>query len=279
MQRLYNPKSPIPNPKSKIPMPNPFPGMNPYLEHPNIWPSIHNRLIVAIADALAPQILPKYFVDIERRVYQANGEDSLLVGIPDLVVQQRLRNQTNSNVAVAAPPVTPRRVRMPIPLEFRESYLEVREIATKQVVTVIEVLSPTNKRAGQGREIYEEKRSSVLGSRTHLVEIDLLQAGKPMPVLDCDIEANYRIVISRGDERPMADLYLFNLTDAIPSFPLPLRRGDVEPIVDLHRLINSIYARAGYDYVIDYNNSETVPQLSESEANWADGLLREKGLK
>ncbi|GET39283.1 DUF4058 family protein [Microseira wollei] len=262
-------------------MPNPFPGMNPYLEHPEIWPEVHNRLIIALADALVPQLVPKYRVNIEKRVYQVNGDDSLLVGIPDVVVQQRLQNQTNqtnSNVAVAAPPVTPRRVRMPIPLEFRERYLEVREIATKQVVTVIEVLSPTNKRAGQGREMYEEKRQQVLGSRTHLVEIDLLRAGKPMPVLDSDIEANYRILIGRGNERPMADLYLFNLPDAIPSFPLPLRRGDVEPIVDLQTLINSIYERAGYDYVIDYN-SETVPQLSESEAAWADGLLREKGLK
>jgi hypothetical protein len=261
-------------------MPNPFPGMNPYLEHPDIWPSIHNRLIVAIADALAPQILPKYFVDIPRRVYQVNRDDSLLIYIPDVVVQQRLRTQTNptnSNVAVAAPPIAPRRVRMPIPLEFRESYLEVREIATKQVVTVIELLSPTNKRPGQGREMYEEKRQQVLGSRTHLGEIDLLRGWQPMPVLDCDIEANYRILIGRGDERP-ADLYLFNLTDAIPSFPLPLRRGDVETIVDLPTLINSIYERAGYDYVIDYN-SETVPQLSESEAAWVDTLLREKGLR
>ena len=139
-------------------MANPFPGMNPYLEHPDVWPSIHNRLIVAIADSLAPQLLPKYFVDIEKRVYQINGEDALLIGLPDVVVQQRRQTQTDrttSNVAVAAPPVTPLRVRVPLPLEFREGYLEVREIATRQVVTVIELLSPTNKRTGKGRDIYE----------------------------------------------------------------------------------------------------------------------------
>jgi Protein of unknown function (DUF4058) len=262
-------------------MSNPFPGMNPYLEHPELWPEIHSKLIVAIADVLVPQLVPKYRVNIERRIYQVNGEDSLLVGIPDVVVQQRLRTQTDQtsyNVAVAAPPITPRRVRMPIPLEFRESYLEVRDIATKQVVTVIEVLSPTNKRPGQGREIYEEKRQQILGSRTHLVEIDLLREGKPMPVLECDIAANYRILLGRGDERPMADLYLFNLPDAIPSFPLPLRRGDVEPILDLQRLINDVYDRGAYDYAIDYN-SEIVPKLSESETAWADGWLREKGLR
>lgn len=262
-------------------MANPFPGMNPYLEHPDVWPSIHNRLIVAIADSLAPQLLPKYFVDIEKRVYQINGEDALLIGLPDVVVQQRRQTQTDrttSNVAVAAPPVTPLRVRVPLPLEFREGYLEVREIATRQVVTVIELLSPTNKRTGKGRDIYEEKRQQVLGSRTHFVEIDLVRTGKPMPVLDCDIEASYRILVSRGDQRPMADLYLFNLPDAIPVFPLPLRHGDVEPLVNLQALINGVYERAGYDFVIDYS-SEPVPPFSESDAAWADALLREKGLR
>jgi hypothetical protein len=31
-------------------MPSPFPGMDPYLENPEFWPGVHNRLIVAIID-------------------------------------------------------------------------------------------------------------------------------------------------------------------------------------------------------------------------------------
>ncbi len=49
-------------------MRSPFPGMNPYLEHPDRWSTVHNRLIVALADTLTPQLLPKYQVDID---YQA----------------------------------------------------------------------------------------------------------------------------------------------------------------------------------------------------------------
>lgn len=261
-------------------MPSPFPGMNPYLENPQLWPEVHNRLIVAISDVLVPQLLPKYRVALEKRVYQSDGDNAILIGIPDVTVQ-RLPSQTTSptsNVAVAAPLTKPLQVTVPMQMEFREGYLEVREIATKEVVTVIEVLSPTNKRTGQGREIYEEKRQQVLASRTHLVEIDLLRAGQPMPVFGNNIQGSYRILVSRGNRRPRAELYIFNLPDEIPAFPLPLRTGDVEPVVDLQALIGGVYDRSGYDFVIDYSG-EPVPPLSEADAAWANALLREKELR
>jgi len=160
----------------------------------------------------------------------------------------------------------------------REAYLEIRDMASKEVVTVIEVLSPANKRPGKGREMYEEKRDQVFGSRSHLVEIDLLGSYEPLPVFGNDIEGNYRILVSRADCRPMADLYLFNLPDAIPAFPLPLRGGDAEPIVDLQGLLNEVYDRAGYDFTLDYT-PDPVPPLSESDAVWADSLLRETSLR
>ncbi|WP_373537352.1 DUF4058 family protein [Microcoleus sp.] len=261
-------------------MPNPFPGMNPYLESPDFWPQVHHLLISSIFESLVPQLLPRYIVDIEKRVYEISGENSLLVGIPDVTVQRSpiQTNPTSSNIAVAAPPVTALKVRLPVPVEFREAYLEVRDTETRAVVTVIEVLSPANKRPGKGREMYEQKRERVFGSRTHLVEIDLLRSYQPLPVFGNDIEASYRILVSRRDCRPMADLYLFNLPDMIPQFPLPLRAGDVEPIVDLQALLNGVYDRAAYDFRIDYT-AEPVPPLSEADAAWADSLLRDKGLR
>jgi Protein of unknown function (DUF4058) len=258
-------------------MSNPFPGMNTYLEHPDVWPQVHHLLISNLLETLVPQLLPKYIVTIDKRIYQASeSEDDILVGLPDVSVQrsQSRTEATDSAVAVA----TPVEVRVPMLIEFREGYLEIRETKNKEVVTVIELLSPANKRAGQGRKTYEEKRQQILGSRTHLVEIDLLRGWKPLPVFDSNITANYRILVSREYRRHKADLYLFNLPDAIPTFPLPLRRGDVEPVVELQPLINRLYDRSGYDYTIDYN-SETVPKLSESEAAWVDTLLREKGLR
>ena len=69
-------------------MPSPFPGMNPYLEYPDRWPTVHNRLIVGLADFLTPLLLPKYQVDIDKRVYEVSDLNTLLVGKPDVTVQQ-----------------------------------------------------------------------------------------------------------------------------------------------------------------------------------------------
>ena len=260
-------------------MPSPFPGMDPYLEHPEIWPGVHHWLIIAIADVLVPQLRPKYRVAVEVRTYATSGVDSLLVGIPDVTVrrsQQRSQseaNQTLANLAVATPPATPVTVKVPMPLDIREGYLEVREVETREVVTAIELLSPGNKRAGKGRKVYEEKRQKVLGSQTHLVEIDLLRSGDPLPVLGAGVQSNYRILVSRSDCRPQADLYGFNLPDEIPAFRLPLRSEDSEPTVDLQALLGQVYDRAGYDLAIDYSR-DPVPPLSKAETTWTNHLLQ-----
>lgn len=260
-------------------MPSPFLGMNPYLENSALWSEVHSLLIAAIANSLNPVLRPRYRVAIEQRVYQSSATDSILVGIPDVAVQASQKTTTETgNIAVAAPPATSTTVTIPMPETIRESYLEVRDVATREVVTVIEVLSPKNKRSGEGRKAYDKKRSRVLGSSTHLVEIDLLRDGKPILILQNNIFSNYRILVSRSEYRPKADLYAFNLQNSIPAFSLPLREGDSEPIIDLQTLINELYDRASYDLIIDYRQ-EPVPALSEENAVWIDTLLREKGLR
>jgi hypothetical protein len=258
--------------------------MNPYLENPEFWTEVHHLLIGILAETLNPQLLPAYRAAIEQRIYQLDGEDALFVGIPDASVErtQTTARSAPSNLAVAPPPnvapSTPTSVTIPLPMEIRESYLEVRSVATREVITVIELLSPSNKRSGRGRDTYHDKRQAVLGSRTHLVEIDLLSSGEPMP---CSAPANpgsYRILISRGDLRPQADLYRFNLPDPIPIFPLPLPAGSTEPVIDLHVLLDQVYDRAGYPVVIQYQD-EPTSTLSPSDRAWLDGVLRSQRLR
>ena len=258
----------------------PFPGMNPYLENPALWPDIHGRLIVFLADVLSPQLRPKYFVAIEERVYETTPDDRVLVGIPDVVVQrsQTATNTQPENVALATPTTQPATVTLPIPQAVKERYLEVQKVGTKEVVAAIEVLSPKNKRTGEGRNAYETKRKRVLASATHFIEIDLLRAGESKPMLNNKIKSDYHILVSRFEKRPKADLYAFNLKENIPKFPLPLREGDKEPTVNLNELINGIYDRASYDLVIDYSQ-EPVPKLSKENKVWADEVLKEKGLR
>ncbi|WP_414562966.1 MULTISPECIES: DUF4058 family protein [unclassified Anabaena] len=261
-------------------MPSPFPGMNPYLEHPDLWLGVHHWLIIEIARFLSPQLRPKYRVAVEVRMYESSGENALLVGIPDVTVKH-LSSATDpkmSNVAVADPSTQPVKVKIPTPEIIKEGYLEVREVGTEEVVTTIEILSPTNKRTGKGRQMYEEKRQHVLGSRSNLVEIDLLRIGEPMSFFDNNIESHYRILVCRGNTRPYADLYAFNLQDVIPTFSLPLRVGDSEPVIDLQTLLNGVYDISGYDLVIDYSQ-EAIPALSEVDAAWVDRLLHEQELR
>ena len=260
-------------------MPSPFPGMNPYLENPDLWSGVHGRLIVAIANFLSPQLRPKYFVAIEERIYETIGDDRLLVDIPDVVVQRsQINTVPTSNISVATPTKQPKTVKVPTSEVVKERYLEVRKVATKEAVTALEILSPKNKRTGEGRKAYETKRNRVLKSATHLIEIDLLRTGEAMPILGNTIQSNYRILVSRSELRPQADLYDFNLKDIIPTFALPLQAFDNEPLIDLQALLNELYDQASYDLVIDYSQ-EPIPALSQSDAAWANALLREKELR
>lgn len=264
-------------------MPSPFPGMDPYLEHPDLWPGLHNRLIVRIADLLSPQLRPKYFVSLEVRMYEEKDAKSLLVGLPDVSVlskksQVNTPNSTESQVAVIETSTKPITVTLPIPITIRQGYLEIQEVATKEVVTTIEILSPTNKKSGKGRKIYQKKREQILDSLTNFIEIDLLRYGKQMPILNQTIQSHYRILVSRGEQRPKADLYAFNIQNKIPDFPLPLRPEDTEPIIDLQSLLTTIYDVGSYDLKIDYTQ-KPVPELSENDAAWADTWLRQQGLR
>ncbi len=261
-------------------MPSPFPGMDPYLEHPELWPALHHLLISEIFRFLSPQLRPKYFVSLEVRMYETADED-LSIGIPDVnVIQPQTATESiASNVAVAVRSTQPLTVTIPMPYPVRESYLEIRERGDKKLITVIEILSPTNKRTGKGRQMYEEKREEILGSRTHLIEIDLLRRGRKMPIIGNDVESDYRILVCRGNRRPKADLYAFNVQNSMPAIPLPLRSGDTEPIINLQELFNQIYDIASYDLKIDYRHWEVIPTLSEADTIWADALLRDRGLR
>ena len=239
--------------------------MNPYLESPRRWPEIHAYLIIDIARNLNRALLPKYRAAVEERVYI----DTTMVGIPDTTVYRQPTNIQNSSTAVAVSD-KPERVMLPMTCEVKERYLEIREIATQQVVTAIELLSPANKRGSEGRRKYLKKRQNVLGSLTHFVEIDLLRKGEPMPMTGGQ-QADYQILISRANERPGAERYAFNLREPIPPFPVPLSEGNVEPVVDLKQLLETVYDEAGIDSAIDYT-TQPQPPLKNDDFEWVQSL-------
>lgn len=255
-------------------MRSPFPGIDPYLENPEFWSAVHNRLMVALADDLVDHLSEKYRVEIEKRTYFSSDQESVLVGIPDVAVITGKTAESQSAIATLALPVQPEKVTLPIAEEVNERYLEIREVATGTVVTVIEILSPKNKRPGEGRMAYERKRNQVLASATHLVEIDLLRGGKPFPISSQNL-GDYRILICRGDQRPSGELYAFSLRESIPPVLIPLMPGEAEPILDLQPLFDRVYQKGRYHLAIDYSQPPQPP-LSEEYRQWAEVLLRER---
>ena len=266
-------------------MPTPFPGMDPYVEQPVLWPDVHNGLIADLRNALAPQLRPRYYVALEERTYLAEPAGLVFVSRPDVTVvgspiPAASRTSPGEASSMGAAPMGPVIVELPVPESVRETYLEVRLAQTHAVIAVLELLSPTNKRPGEGRQQYERKRLQVLTTCTHWVEIDLLRGGEPM-VVDTrgqSVTSHYRLLISRAEHRPRAVLVPFNVRHRIPSFRLPLQPGDDEPLVDLNHLLHLLYDRAGYDLRINYQDPADPP-LAEEDALWADGLLHTAGLR
>lgn len=250
-------------------MPNPFPGINPYLEQPEYWSDFHNQFITALARKLIPQLLPKYRVVTDKWFYKVTDSTKIVIGRPDVTVQKSrdILTQTSTTVTASKPSVQQIKVAVPLREEIQQSYIEVKDVATQEVVTAIEVLSPAN-RKGEGRQKYEAKRQQILESKTHFIEIDLLRDGEPLPVLETNHQSHYRLLVTRSNTRPIADLYLFNLGDRIPSFQLPLLSEDTEPIVELQVLLNELYDQLGYDYFINYQNKPPLPWIEDDVVFW-----------
>ncbi len=244
-----------------------FPGMNPYLEHPSLWPEVHSGLIGALMRTLNRQITPRYRAAMEKRVYM----DMLTVIVPDSTVfETGLETGLETGGMASRKPITasparrdrlsgsavvltkPERVALPIPEGVTERFLEIREPRKQRVVTVVEILSPKNKRAGEGRTQYLKKRQQILGSSSHFVEIDLLRVGDSMP-LSRSCDTDYEILVSRVEDRPIADRYGFDLQEPIPRFTLPLDYGETEPLIDLKALLDQVYQEAALDLEIDYS--------------------------
>lgn len=150
-------------------------------------------------------------------------------------------------------------------------FLQIMDRETREVVTVIEVLSRTNKLAGPDRVAYLAKRSLLRRSPAHFVEIDLLRAGEPMP-LTHQPDSDYRVVLSRRERRPDVELWPLRLRDRLPVVPVPLRAPDPDASLDLQAVLDRAYDLAGY---ADYAYRLTPPPpLHPADAAWAEELVR-----
>ena len=264
-------------------MPSPFPGMDPYLENAHRWPNLHTNLMTEIQAALNNGICPKYVARVETRVYISDDDDpGRSVIIPDVRVVETpeawrhgLIEPVDGGVAVVEPIV----IRTVLLDEISEAYLEIRDALTGEVVTVIEVLSPSNKvNRARGMDSFRNKRIEVLESSSHFVEIDLLRAGSRTVINRRLSDADYLVHVSPAEMRPKGFIWPIMLPQPLPVISIPLRKPDPDAKLDLQALLTSAYDRSGYKFDTDYTH-EPEPPLPPKYREWADSLLRAKGLR
>ncbi len=251
-----------------------FPGMDPYLEHHALWSGVHTALIVYIRDQLQPRLRPRYVAAIEERVY-LDVRDRLFG--PDVRIQRTRPDVPGPAVALAECDA-PLRVRVPIE-DVHEAYLTILDRqADERVVTVIEVLSPTNKYAGPGRVSYLAKQQEILQSSSHLVEIDLLRAGPhalavPEGIVRSRAEYDYLVCVNRAREpRIDFEFYPRRLRERLPRMVIPLAGHDPDVPLDLQAVLAQAYEAGAYADRLRYDRP-CVPALTEADQAWADQLI------
>ena len=276
-------------------MPSPFPGMDPYLEIPALWSDIHLNLIAEVQGELNPRLRPKYVARVEQVTFNFNDDDPAqdLYIVPDVRIIHRPHEPTATDrfgggaVAVAEPV----KVVRPRTHKARHRYLEIREVAGGNVVTVIEILSPANKRGGAaGRRRFQKKRDDVTASDINWLEIDLLRAGQRTPFRSKVPPHDYLVYSDRYTGKTLEDerkgprqervqlLWPITVRQRLPVVAVPLRPEDHDVPLDLSGVLTSCYDRADYAADLDYAAPATDP-LPGPDAEWADALLREKGLR
>jgi hypothetical protein len=263
-------------------MPSPFPGMDPYLEDPTHWANVHHALISACRELLNEVLRPKYVARVEERVYLSPEDDPAreLYRVPDLRIDARRgRKKPATTPAGGASAIAPLVLTTLPEEEVHEYRIEVQAVGTKAVVTVIEILSPSNKVAGsEGRNSFLAKRREVTSSKAHWVEIDLLRAGLVLDARRSLPRHEYCAHVSPAGLRPRGRVWPIRLRDRLPEISVPLRPPDPDAPLDLQRALDLGYDRAALDLTVDYRKPP-VPPLPPDLAAWARDLLRGKGLR
>ncbi|MDR3635824.1 MAG: DUF4058 family protein [Isosphaeraceae bacterium] len=252
-----------------------FPGMDPYLEDPAVWPGVHSRMVVYLADYLQPRLQPRYIAAVEERVFVEETRRDM---IPDVVLKRRRPGKPQGRVAVLEGNM-PEVIRVS-GLEIHESYVTILDRHSGQkIVTVIELVSPTNKYAGAGRDSYVAKQRDVLGSEAHLVEIDLLRAG-PHVLTIPEWAArgrgpyDYLVCVNRAvGLRDEYEVYRQSLRVPLTSVRVPLADGDPDAMLDIQAVLSQVYDAGFYRDLLAYDRP-CVPPLPPADQAWADERIR-----
>ena len=247
--------------------------MDPYLEDPTVWMDFHESFITYCRDALLARLPERYDARIEERVSLVELPDDEIrrvrsdVGITDTGTPEKAAALPRREVTTAVLPVQPVTVPLLIYDELYESKVHILDRRNRRLVTVLELLSPSNKYS-EGFEQYLTKRNSLMRTRVHLVEIDLLIEGQRLPHDGSLPRGDYYMYVSRGDRRPDCEVFSWSVRDPIPPVTVPLRAPDADLILDVQELFQTAYERGRYRRSLRYSERLGLP-LKPDDLQWA----------
>jgi hypothetical protein len=241
--------------------------MNPYLERDTVWSDFHSEYCKAIKKALVPQVQPEFYVKFNEHIY-VHEEPRRLVGLTDISVTRK--SPPSHGIGSVGLLDAPVHVRLTESFEERVLFVEIFDKEDNTLVTLIELLSPANKKKGTDRDQFLAKRWQIMKSSVDYVEIDLLRGGPRLPMEGmppCD----YYVLVSRAAERPDMGLWPVSLRKPLPIVPIPLPAPKKEVRLALQELLNQAYDEAGYANYI-YSGQPT-PRLRADDARWAKRFM------
>lgn len=233
----------------------------------------HEHLIVHCSEILASALEPEYLVSFDANIYlhELSAVERRPFGSYDVgLVPGTLSASNRSGVTATAAGAPAYGYALPAVDELRESFIEIHDRLGRQLVTVMEILSPSNKYAGPDREQYLAKRRLYLKSAAHFIEIDLLRGGPRMP-LEGMPQCDYCVIVKRAEEHPRVGIWPIMLREPLPTIPIPLRSPDPDSSLDLQVLLHRVYDAGRYGNKIRFGKPE--PALKPEDQTWAQSIL------
>lgn len=282
--------------KTELQIP-PFPGMDPYLEAPDIWPDFHDRLATTLSSVLNRQLPDPYYARLQKRpelgIILESG--SLHRIVPDVTVMRYPQEKLlpgNMATAVLEQPRTQATVGVEVRVHtdpFQHRFVEIRDAERgHKLITLIEIVSPSNKQPGPDRRAYEAKQEEILSSDANLIELDFLRHGRrllPYPELAAAVDslnAHYLVLLNRASLRQGNwmdyTLYPVNLREPLPCIPVPLAGDDPDVLLDLQIAVNRVYREGPYLRAVDYT-AVPNPPLNDADTAWVNERLRAAGFR
>jgi len=257
-------------------MPSPFPGMDPYIESSGMWGDFHGSLLSAIRTDLNSRLPAGYAASIELYVWagEEDEDERPRLGEPDVLVREdrRTGGGATDTASIAAPSITvlPRLARR------KRKYIKVVDIRAKKVITVVEILSPSNKKGGTDRAVYLEKRNEYLANKLNFVEVDLLRGGKRPPLGKGHPEVtDYYAMVCRAWEFPRAGLWAFGIRDPLPALPIPVTRELGDTTLNLRWCVDQAYDGGRYSETLPYDEP-LKPRPRDEDRGWIDRTVKKR---